>query len=68
MKDTRPSENVIQARKATISRLNTTINSAFGGGYLVKSFGSTVYGIDHAKSDLDLVVLVSQSPMMLGLA
>lgn len=61
-KETRPSESVYQARRKTRARVQSAINKNFGEGYLVKSFGSTAYGQDHSKSDLDLVVLDSHFP------
>lgn len=58
---------MLRARRTTIERVQTVLNMAFGGGYEVKNFGSTAYGIDHAKSDLDLVLLVSLVPLIFDL-
>ena len=45
-------------REDAVRRVNSTLQASFGKRYSVKLFGSTVYGTDHADSDLDMAFLV----------
>ena len=57
----RPSEERLQAREITLRKVQSAIDEHFGeGNYRVSCFGSTAYGLDDAKSDMDLVVLVGR--------
>ncbi|KAI0314420.1 hypothetical protein OF83DRAFT_1063840, partial [Amylostereum chailletii] len=51
---------VIAKRSQTIRRINDTIQRRYGNIYRVEVFGSTIYGVDHADSDLDLVIMDSE--------
>jgi hypothetical protein len=52
-------EEILAARTHTILRVQTLIQKHFNGSYKVENFGSTRYGVDKGRSDLDLVILVS---------
>jgi hypothetical protein len=52
-------ESTLMRRSDTIRRLQRIIQAEFGSQYTVQAFGSTEYGVDNFKSDLDLVLLVS---------
>ncbi|KAL6300361.1 hypothetical protein BKA93DRAFT_536376 [Sparassis latifolia] len=54
--------DVIRQREKTRRRVNELIKSKFGKEYSVVPFGSTCYGTDSAKSDLDFVILDPQRP------
>lgn len=56
---TEPPEPVLKERARTIYRVQAIIQKRYGQNYSVKAFGSTEYGVSTAKSDLDLVVIVS---------
>jgi hypothetical protein len=63
---TQPPKPVLEARYRTIKRVENAIRQKYGRQYVVKAFGSTEYGISTAKSDLDLVVVVSLlSPVLI---
>lgn len=57
----RPTKTVLAARARVLRRLRTAINRRYGSKYSVEQFGSTVYGVDSAASDMDLVLLVSST-------
>lgn len=60
MMDPNPHTIPLDRRRAqTIQRVHEAIYSKFGHQYSVQLFGSTRYGVDNARSDLDLVVIVS---------
>lgn len=50
---------MLAARARTIKRVQNAIRKKYGKKYRVQAFGSTAYGVSTAKSDLDLVVIVS---------
>lgn len=58
--------SVLEARHATIDRINRAILKKYGGKYSVRAFGSTEYGVSGEKSDLDLVIIVRRSLLNCG--
>jgi DNA polymerase sigma len=59
---------VVAARYHTISKIQDVVSRWYeprrarrGQMYEVRAFGSTEYGVDSPQSDLDLVIVVSES-------
>ncbi|KAL0958931.1 hypothetical protein HGRIS_014247 [Hohenbuehelia grisea] len=51
------SPEVMKRRYDTLFRVQNAIKSAFGREYRVEIFGSALYGVTSAKSDLDMVII-----------
>lgn len=53
-----PNSADVQTRRRIIATVTNVIQRRFGSKYTVQCFGSTVYGVDTARSDLDMVIMV----------
>ncbi|TCD67622.1 hypothetical protein EIP91_012187 [Steccherinum ochraceum] len=53
----RPSPQVILNRLKVVDRLSRAIRDSFGFQYTLEAFGSTAYGLDTSKSDMDLTII-----------
>ncbi|KAH9950743.1 hypothetical protein B0H21DRAFT_686033, partial [Amylocystis lapponica] len=53
---------VFLRRAKTVKNVSNAIKKSFGAQYNVELFGSTCYGVDSQKSDLDLVILDPDRP------
>ncbi|KAI0795040.1 hypothetical protein C8Q75DRAFT_730862 [Abortiporus biennis] len=58
----RPFEHEMEARKMTIQGLNDVVQR-ISPHLSVRTFGSTSYGVDAPKSDLDVVILDDERPL-----
>ncbi|KAJ7489439.1 hypothetical protein FB451DRAFT_1224914 [Mycena latifolia] len=54
--------SVLESRRATLLAVEDAIRKEYGGKYAVNLFGSTLYGISSASSDLDMVILDPTRP------
>ncbi|KDQ16689.1 hypothetical protein BOTBODRAFT_144456 [Botryobasidium botryosum FD-172 SS1] len=52
-----PSQAVLEKRIATMTKLSALIKEKHGERFDVRCFGSTAYGVDSSKSDIDLVII-----------
>ncbi|KAI0066914.1 hypothetical protein BV25DRAFT_1820028 [Artomyces pyxidatus] len=52
-----PPPTIQHLRATTLARVSAAIQRQYGMRYRVEIFGSTQYGVDSARSDLDLVVI-----------
>ncbi|KAF7968865.1 hypothetical protein HWV62_29190, partial [Athelia sp. TMB] len=50
---------VVGDRRHTLARVQAAVSWRYGDTYTVQMFGSAAYGVCDAKSDLDLVIVVS---------